>query len=152
MSTNKKWLFALNLLIFFEKRLVNFDKWSKWHLDLFFSQNSKNYRNYPPQKNFFKKIIENLLQSKKTTSAYHFHDQFDIQKWKLTKFQMLDVEIYVLVFRRRVVLKWVGRFTLSIKDFYSKCDQIRSKLRIWPYLLKKSLMKNFIFFVLIQVI
>ena len=32
-----------------------------------------------------------------------------------------------------------------IKDFFSKCDQIRSKLRIWSYLLKKSLMDNFIF-------
>ena len=34
-----------------------------------------------------------------------------------------------------------------IKDFFSKCDHIRRKLRIWSYLLKKSLMENFIFFV-----
>ena len=33
----------------------------------------------------------------------------------------------------------------SIKDFFSKCDQIRSFLRIWSHLLKKSLMENFIF-------
>ena len=33
----------------------------------------------------------------------------------------------------------------SIKDFFSKCDQIRNFLRIWSNLLKKSLMKNFIF-------
>ena len=33
----------------------------------------------------------------------------------------------------------------SIKDFFSKCDQIRSKLPIWSYLLKESLMENFIF-------
>ena len=33
----------------------------------------------------------------------------------------------------------------SIKDFFSKCDQIRSFLRIWSYLLKKFLMENFIF-------
>ena len=31
------------------------------------------------------------------------------------------------------------------KDLFSKCDQIRSKLRIWSHLLKKSLMENFIF-------
>ena len=31
-----------------------------------------------------------------------------------------------------------------IKDFFSKCDQIRRKLRIWSHLLKKSLMENFI--------
>ena len=33
----------------------------------------------------------------------------------------------------------------SIKNFFSICDQIRSLLRIWSHLLKKSLMKNFIF-------
>ena len=33
----------------------------------------------------------------------------------------------------------------SIKNFFSKCDQIRRKLRIWSHLLKKSLMENFIF-------
>ena len=33
----------------------------------------------------------------------------------------------------------------SIKDFFSKCDQIRSFLRIWSHLMKKFLMENFIF-------
>ena len=33
----------------------------------------------------------------------------------------------------------------SIKDFFSKCDQICSFLRIWSHLMKKSLMENFIF-------
>ena len=33
----------------------------------------------------------------------------------------------------------------SIKGFFSKYDQIRSFLRIWSLLLKKSLMENFIF-------
>ena len=32
-----------------------------------------------------------------------------------------------------------------MKDFCSKCDQIRSFLRIWSHLLKKSFMENFIF-------
>ena len=32
-----------------------------------------------------------------------------------------------------------------IKDFLSKCDQIRRELRIWSHLLNKSLMENFIF-------
>ena len=34
---------------------------------------------------------------------------------------------------------------LSIKDFFSKCDQICSFLRIRSHLLTKSLMENFIF-------
>ena len=33
----------------------------------------------------------------------------------------------------------------SLKGFFSKCDQICSFLRIWSLLLKKSLVKNFIF-------
>ena len=35
--------------------------------------------------------------------------------------------------------------TFSIKDFHSKCDQTRREMRIWPHLLKKYLMENFIF-------
>ena len=37
------------------------------------------------------------------------------------------------------------KMKFSIKDFCSKCGQIRRKLRIWSHLLKKSLMENFIF-------
>ena len=33
----------------------------------------------------------------------------------------------------------------SIKDFFSKCNQICSFLQIWPYTLNKSLIKNLIF-------
>ena len=37
------------------------------------------------------------------------------------------------------------KMKLSIKYFFSICDQIRRKLRIWSQLLKKCLMENFIF-------
>ena len=37
------------------------------------------------------------------------------------------------------------KIKFSIKDFFSKCDQICSLLLIWSHLLKKSLMENFIF-------
>ena len=37
------------------------------------------------------------------------------------------------------------KMKFSIKDFFSKCDQIHRNLRIWLHLLKKSLMENFIF-------
>ena len=39
----------------------------------------------------------------------------------------------------------VQKMKFSIKDFFSKSDQIRRKLGIWSHLLKKSLMENFIF-------
>ena len=37
------------------------------------------------------------------------------------------------------------KMKFSIKDFFSKWDQIRSFLRIWPHLLKKSFKEIFIF-------
>ena len=37
------------------------------------------------------------------------------------------------------------KMKFSMKDFSSKCDQVRRKLGIWSHLLKKSLMENFIF-------
>ena len=37
------------------------------------------------------------------------------------------------------------KMKFSIKDFFSKCEQIRKKLQICSHLLKKSLMENFIF-------
>ena len=38
------------------------------------------------------------------------------------------------------------KMKFSIMDFFIKCDEIRSFLRIWSHLLKKSFMENFIFY------
>ena len=48
-----------------------------------------------------------------------------------------------LVSPQQTILRKKMKF--SIKDFFSKCDQIPSFLRIWLHLPKKSLMENFIF-------
>ena len=37
----------------------------------------------------------------------------------------------------------VQKIKFSIKDFFSKCDHIRWKLRIWSHLPKKHLIENF---------
>ena len=37
-----------------------------------------------------------------------------------------------------------------IKDFSSKCEQIRSFLQIWSHLLETSLTKNFIFLCIVR--
>ena len=48
---------------------------------------------------------------------------------------------------RLVLLDYTAqKMKFSIKDFLSKCDQIRRKLGIWSHILKKSLIENFIFF------
>ena len=50
---------------------------------------------------------------------------------------------------RGLKLKWSiyteQKMKFSIKDFFSKCDQIHRILWIWSHFLKKSLMENFIF-------
>ena len=47
------------------------------------------------------------------------------------------------------LFQWTGitahKMKFSIKEFFSKYDQIHSLLRIWWHLLKKFLMGNFIF-------
>ena len=58
--------------------------------------------------------------------------------------------LYVIWLLLQKLSAFTGLYTAQkmkfyIKNFFSKCDQTRRKLRIWSYLLKKSLMKNFIF-------
>ena len=43
------------------------------------------------------------------------------------------------------VISLQKKMKFSIENFFSKCDQIHSLLRIRPLLLKKPLMENFIF-------
>ena len=54
------------------------------------------------------------------------------------------IEIYVIYFAtdKNTPHK---KMKFSIKELFSKCDQIRGFLPIWSHLLKKPLMKNFIF-------
>ena len=40
----------------------------------------------------------------------------------------------------------VQKTKFSFKDFYSKCEQIRRKLRVYSHLLNNSLTENFIFY------
>ena len=44
-----------------------------------------------------------------------------------------------------VIVYTAQKMKFSIRDFFSNCDQIRRKLRIWSHLLKESLMGNFFF-------
>ena len=37
------------------------------------------------------------------------------------------------------------KMKFSVKDFFSKCDKIRRKLRIWSHLMKKSLIRKLYF-------
>ena len=48
-------------------------------------------------------------------------------------------------FTRQYKVGTAQKITFSIKDFFSKCDQICRFLQIWSHLLNKSLMENIIF-------
>ena len=54
---------------------------------------------------------------------------------------------YMKIFETPYATNTAQNIKFSIRDFFSKCDQIRRKLQIWSRLLKKSSMENFIFFV-----
>ena len=54
-------------------------------------------------------------------------------------------EVPVTLMFRVVPDTTAQKMKFFIKDFFSKCDQIRRFLWIWSHLLKRSLMENFIF-------
>ena len=67
-------------------------------------------------------------------------------KKKIFRFHVMQVK-YVPTWGATdiVLLITAQKMKFFIKNLFSKRDQIRSFLRIWSHLLKKSLMENFIF-------
>ena len=63
--------------------------------------------------------------------------------------RLLTLNNFWATFRNKRRQTWrettTQKMKFSIKDFFSKYDQIRCFLRIWSYLRRKSLMENFIF-------
>ena len=59
--------------------------------------------------------------------------------WKINLMSLFDIFILISIMDTAQKMKF------SIKDFFSKCDQVRSLPWIWSHLLKKCLMENFIF-------
>ena len=49
----------------------------------------------------------------------------------------------IMAFRNIQTSFTAQKMKFSIKDLFSKCDQIRGKLRMLSHLLKKSFMENF---------
>ena len=85
---------------------------------------------------------------------------YDIQEVLLDEYSKPNIvkftrtiQIFYQVIRRKLISCQPKNVTINTaqkmkfcnKDFFSKCDQIRRKLRIGSHLLKKSLKENFIF-------
>ena len=73
-------------------------------------------------------------------------DSVEIRSPELT----FRIPTWVLVYTKALITLRAGintaqKMKFSIKDFFSKCDQIRSFRWIWSHFLKKSLTENFIF-------
>ena len=64
---------------------------------------------------------------------------------RVMRYLFLALLLFVWSTKLLEVLRTAQKANYSIKDCFSKCDQIRRKLRIWSHLPTKSLMKNFIF-------
>ena len=58
-----------------------------------------------------------------------------------------DEMLILLLLSSEFFIRTAQKMKFFINCFFSKCDKIRRKLRIWSHLLKKSLMENSIFYV-----
>ena len=83
--------------------------------------------------NFIKKRLQNRCFSAKSA------------KFLRAAFWQYEYEYYSLIKSSQLQPITAQKMKFFIKVFFSKCAQIRSFLRIWSHLLKKSLMENFIF-------
>ena len=87
---------------------------------------------------------------KRAASLFHSKSRDYSKHWCLPLF-LLRRWVLWLLFVWLVTLKMPPtsqKMKFPINDFFSKCDQFRRKLQIWSDLLKKLLMKNFIFCVM----
>ena len=70
---------------------------------------------------------------------------------KITQWHKYYLHNFVKKFKNTPWRLFTARkMTLSNMAFSSECDQIRRKLQVWSHLLKKSLMKKFIFCVILS--
>ena len=76
-------------------------------------------------------------------SAHEFRQRMTWVTWKLLA--SVCIRSHGPLIKRFVISLTTQKMKFSIKDFFSKCDQIRRKLRIWSHLLKKPFMEKFIF-------
>ena len=93
----------------------------------------------------FKLLPINSRKAMFTVKCFYFL----LLVWRKSYWSDLNFKLFVIMaskgLLKNVSLCTAQKMKFSIKNFSSKCDQIRRKLRIWSHLLKKSLMENIIF-------
>ena len=90
-------------------------------------------------------ICQNIRKKLVTENLYFsifYAVLLQINLWISLFYNIRFIRIYTIILR---ACNTTHRAKLSINDFFSKCDQVRSFRWIWSYLLKKFLMENSIF-------
>ena len=104
-------------------------------------------------KNKFSTLYGIFPYNKRSTKTPAIPPNFNLNDFQKVLLRPFGVSVYIslLLWLESNCILFVGpdvtaeKLKFSIKDFFSKCDQIRSFVRIWSHLLKKSLMEKFIF-------
>ena len=93
------------------------------------------------RRSFCKFFLQNHLVTDAASLTLYVKKKFQFQKTCGARSSQSTEIFQQLCFRTPTVQK----MKFSIKDFFSKSDQIRRILRVWSHLLKKSILKDFIF-------
>ena len=117
----------------------------------------KSQKTQVSSKCYNERIIENTLKDNLSIDSFKLHFVNDPKYFNLTvisvyKLYQVDQWFWTAAFILKTfklsftnTFKHCTKKKFSMKDFFSKCDQIRSLFRIWSYLLKKFFMENIIF-------
>ena len=88
---------------------------------------------------FFGSVLFSMSSELRFVKWVRFFEQICIVKW------VIFFAIFCWVWDYWLENLTAQKMKFPINDFFSKCDQIRRKLRIWWHLLRKSLMEKLIF-------
>ena len=109
---------------------------------------SPNFYNWLFSKRNKRVFIESIIQSARESShitvctTKMIQNPFILLKNENSVLNEAESSKKLLVFK---IYFTAHKMKFSIKDFFSKCDQVLISQRIWSHLLKKYLMENFIF-------
>ena len=117
----------------------------------------KSQKTQVSSKCYNERITENTLQDNLFIDSFKLHFVNDPKFFNLTfisvyKLYQVNQWFWTSTFNLKTfklsftnTFKHCTKKTFFMKDFFSKCDQIRSLLQIWSYLLKEFFIENIIF-------
>ena len=114
---------------------------NKNELGTIYPKNHENVKNRKPRVQFYW-FLWKEKSVKHSPKIIHRVSFIKYVSFKTSQKIILSLGKIYSWFKRNITAQ---KMKFSINYFFSKCDQISSFLRIWSYLMKKSLMENFTF-------